>query len=45
MQARFEEGTFEQIAEYLEQGEDRTQFVRTAVERELERRSASRNVD
>jgi len=38
MQARFPEGTFEAIDEVLEEGEDRTQFVRCAVERELQYR-------
>jgi len=38
MQARFPEGTFEQIEAVLEDGEDRTDFVRAAVERELKRR-------
>jgi hypothetical protein len=38
MQARFEEGTFERIEAVLDEGEDRTDFVREAVERELKRR-------
>lgn len=38
MQARFPEGTFERIAAVLEDSEDRTDFVREAVERELKRR-------
>jgi hypothetical protein len=38
MQARFEEGTFERIEAVLQDGEDRTDFVRAAVERELKRR-------
>lgn len=38
MQARFPEGTFERIAAVLANGEDRTDFVREAVERELSRR-------
>jgi hypothetical protein len=38
MQARFEEGTFDRIQAALEEGEDRTDFVRQAVERELKRR-------
>ena len=38
MQARFPEGTFERIQAVLEEGEDRTDFVRTAVEKELKRR-------
>jgi hypothetical protein len=38
MQARFPEGTFERIAAVLRDGEDRTDFVRHAVEREIKRR-------
>ncbi len=38
MQARFTEGTFDRIEAVLEDGEDRTEFVRQAVERELRRR-------
>lgn len=38
MQARFAEGTFERIEAVLTEGEDRTDFVREAVERELKRR-------
>lgn len=38
MQARFPEGTFDQIAAVLDEGEDRTDFVREAVEKELKRR-------
>lgn len=38
MQARFAEGTFHRIEAVLESGEDRTDFVRAAVERELKRR-------
>jgi hypothetical protein len=38
MQARFQEGTFARISEVLEENEDRTAFVRAAVERELKRR-------
>jgi archaellum biogenesis protein FlaJ (TadC family) len=38
MQARFVEGTFDRIANALELGEDRTEFVRKAVEKELARR-------
>jgi hypothetical protein len=40
MQARFPEGTFERIAVVLKESEDRTDFVREAVARELERREA-----
>ena len=40
MQARFAEGTFDRIEKVLAEGEDRTDFVRAAVERELERRAA-----
>lgn len=42
MQARFPEGTFDRIEEVLEDSEDRTDFVRVAVERELKRREKSR---
>lgn len=38
MQARFPEGTFDRIEAALDEGEDRTDFVRIAVERELKRR-------
>lgn len=38
MQARFRAGTFGRIAKVLRDDEDRTDFVREAVERELERR-------
>jgi hypothetical protein len=38
MQARFKAGTFDRIAAVLTDGEDRTAFVREAVERELQRR-------
>lgn len=38
MQARFAEGTFARIAAALTDKEDRTDFVRVAVERELKRR-------
>lgn len=38
MQARFPEGTFDRIEAALDDGEDRTSFVREAVERELKRR-------
>lgn len=38
MQARFPDGTFARIEAVLEEGEDRTDFVREAVERELKRR-------
>jgi hypothetical protein len=40
MQARFPEGTFARIAAALRGTEDRTDFVRTAVENELTRRDA-----
>jgi hypothetical protein len=40
MQCRFPKGTFKAIARVLDKDEDRTDFVREAVERELERRSA-----
>jgi len=38
MQARFRDGTFARIAKVLGEREDRTDFIREAVERELERR-------
>ncbi len=38
MQARFPEGTFARIDAVLTQDEERTAFVREAVERELKRR-------
>lgn len=38
MQSRFAEGTFARIENVLKEGEDRTDFVREAVERELKRR-------
>jgi hypothetical protein len=41
MQARFAEGTFDRIDAVLEDGEERTAFVREAVERELKRREKS----
>jgi hypothetical protein len=41
MQARFKAGTFARIERVLEEEEDRTDFVRQAVERELKRREAS----
>jgi hypothetical protein len=42
MLARFPEGTFERIEAVLAEREDRTEFVRAAVERELERRETAR---
>lgn len=38
MQAKFAEGTFARIAAVLRPHEDRTGFVREAVDRELKRR-------
>lgn len=38
MQARFAEGTFDRIQAVLGENEDRTDFIREAVERELRRR-------
>lgn len=38
MVARFAAGTFARVAELLKAGEDRTDFVREAVEREIKRR-------
>jgi len=42
MQARFPDGTFDRIEAVLEDSEDRTDFVRVAVERELKRREKQR---
>lgn len=42
MVARFSEGTFERIADLLNEGEDRADFVRHAVEREIARRKRQR---
>ena len=42
MQARFPEGTFDRIEAVLEDSEDRTEFVRVSVEKELKRREKSR---
>lgn len=38
MQARFAAGTFDRISKVLGEKEDRTDFIREAVERELKRR-------
>jgi hypothetical protein len=38
MQARFPEGTFARIEAVMQADEDRTDFVRDAVEREIRRR-------
>ena len=42
MQARFPAGTFMRIGAVLRENEDRTDFVRDAVERELHRRERHR---
>ena len=42
MQARFPKGTFDRIEAALKKGEDRTAFVRAAVERELKRRERAK---
>lgn len=42
MQARFPPGTFERIAAVLNEKEDRTDFVRSAVEEKLKRRERQR---
>ena len=42
MQARFPTGTFDRIEAVLQEGEDRTDFVRAAVERELKRRERAK---
>jgi hypothetical protein len=41
MSAKFPAGTFDRIAALLGEKEDRTEFVRQAVEREIERRQAA----
>ena len=41
MVARFPEGTFARIAAVLEKGETKTDFVREAVHRELQRRESA----
>lgn len=45
MQARFPEGTFSRISAALSDGEDRTDFVREAVDRELKRRERKAKAD
>lgn len=45
MQARFPEGTFARISAVLSDGEDRTDFVREAVYRELKRRERKDKAD
>ena len=45
MQARFPEGTFSRISAVLSDGEDRTDFVREAVDRELKRRERKAKAD
>ncbi len=42
MQARFVAGTFARITKVLREREDRTDFIREAVERELARREKER---
>lgn len=42
MQARFPAGTFARIEAVLEDGEDRTDLVRAAVEREIKRREKAK---
>jgi hypothetical protein len=42
MSARFPAGTFKRIKTVLSENEDRTDFVREAVERELKRRERGR---
>jgi hypothetical protein len=42
MVARFPAGTFERISAVLEAGEDRAEFVRSAVEKEIQRRERRR---
>lgn len=38
----FREGTLERIAAVLEEGEDRTAFIRETVEKEIKRREKAR---
>lgn len=38
----FRDGTLERIASLLEDGEDRTSFIREAVDRELKRRERAK---
>lgn len=45
MQARFPEGTFARISAVLAADEDRTDFVREAVDRELRRRERKSKAD
>jgi len=45
MHARFRAGIFARITKVLRDGEDRTDFVREAVDRELERRETQKNGD
>lgn len=45
MAARFLAGTFERIARVLREGEDRADFVREAVDKELRRRERLRRSD
>lgn len=40
--ATLHEGTLERIASVLEEGENRTQFLRTAIEAELRRRERAK---
>lgn len=42
MGARFPKGTFAQIERVIEEDETRTDFVRVAVEREIDRRKQAR---
>ncbi len=43
MQARFAKGTFARVEAVLAEGEDRTSFIREAVERELKRREKAKD--
>jgi hypothetical protein len=45
MGAKFPAGTFKRIAAVLEEKEDRTDFVRAAVEREIQRRQRAAERD
>jgi hypothetical protein len=44
MQSRFPEGTFAMIKTLLKKGEKRTDFVRAAVQREIEYRRAEKKL-
>ena len=45
MQARFPDGTFAEIDAFLGEHESRTDFVRVAVDLELQRRRAAKKIE